>query len=135
MRWLLDTNIISYWMRGHEGILRALKQRHPGDLAVSSITVAEIRYGIEKSPHRQSERLRKLGLILAQIQQLPFDGTAAAEYGVIRAALEQRGTPIGERDTQIAAIAAAHNLTIVTHNVREFARIPGIPVEDWIASQ
>ena len=129
--YLLDTNIISYWMRGDSAVIARIKERSPSDLSLSAITLAEIWYGIEKSPVKKKERRSKIAKIVSVLIVYPFDETAAQSYGVIRAQLERKGVMISERDTQIAAIGAANRLTLVTHNVREFGRVEGLTVEDW----
>ncbi len=129
--YLLDTNIVSYWMRGNESVIDRIRSCSPSDLALSTITLAEILYGIEKSPLKKKERLLKIEKISSLLEIYSFDEMAAAEYAVIRARLENKGTVISERDTQIASIAMANKLTVVTHNVKEFSRIPKLKVEDW----
>lgn len=129
--YLLDTNIISYWMRGDEGVIGRIKEHSPADLALSAITLAEILYGIEKSPVKKKERRLKIERIVLLLDLYPFGESAAEKYGVVRAQLGKEGTPISERDTQIAAIAMANRLTVVTHNVKEFNRIRELKVEDW----
>jgi len=131
MKFLLDTNIVSYWMRGDERIIKRLSEKTPRDLALSAITYAEILYGIEKSPVRKRERKKKLDLIAGRIEIFPFDAEASRHYAPIRAHLERKGTVISERDLQIAAIGRANGFGIVTHNVKEFTRIPELTVEDW----
>ena len=132
--YLLDTNIISYWMRGDPAVIAQIKACSPSQLAFSAITLAQIEYGIEKSPVKKTERRAKIEKISSLLQVYPFKETAAAHYGRIRAGLEKRGVMISERDTQIAAIASANRLTVVTHNVKEFSRIEKLSVEDWAAS-
>ena len=132
--YLLDTNIISYWMRGDPGIINKIQSLSPSDLALSAVTLAEIYYGIEKSPTRKKERQLKIERIRSQLDVYPFNEPAALKYGSIRAALEKQGQPISERDLQIAAIALANKFCVVTHNVKEFCRIPGLKVEDWAMS-
>ena len=129
--YLLDTNIISYWMRGDEGVIGRIKEHSPADLALSAITLAEILYGIEKSPVKKKARRLKIERIVLLLDLYPFGESAAEKYGVVRAQLEKEGTPISERDTQIAAIAMANRLTVVTHNVKEFNQIRELKVEDW----
>jgi tRNA(fMet)-specific endonuclease VapC len=131
MRYLLDTNIISYWMRGEQRILSEIKAKRPADLAMALVTFAEILYGIRKSSERQEERSRKLGAITSVIEIRRMDLEAAHHYAEIRVALERRGEVISERDLQIAAVARAAGLTVVTHNTREFYRVPDLSVEDW----
>jgi tRNA(fMet)-specific endonuclease VapC len=129
--YLLDTNIISYWMRGDPTVTARIKELSPLDLSLSAITLAEIWYGIEKSPVKKKERRSKIEKISSLLGIYPFDELAAKSYAVIRARLERKGAVISERDTQIAAIAHANRLTIVTHNVKEFSRIERLSVEDW----
>ena len=131
--YLLDTNIISYWMRGDTTVTRRIKERAPSDLALSTITLAEIWYGIEKSPVKKKERRSRIEKISSILSVYPFDEAAAESYAVIRAQLERKGVVISERDPQIAAIAVANRLTVVTHNVNEFRRIEKLTVEDWAA--
>jgi tRNA(fMet)-specific endonuclease VapC len=129
--YLLDTNIISYWMRGDQSIIARIKKHAPSDLSLSTITLAEIWYGIEKSPVKKKERQSKIEKISSVLSIYPFDEAAAGSYAVIRAQLEKKGIVISERDTQIAAIAAANRLTVVTHNVKEFQHIENLTIEDW----
>jgi tRNA(fMet)-specific endonuclease VapC len=128
---LLDTNIVSYWMRGDQQILSRLADYQPRDLSISTITLAEILYGIEKSPVKKKERRKKIDAICSQLDVIDFDKTAAHQYGIIRAQLEKNGIPISERDLQIAAIALAGGFGVVTHNTKGFKRIQGLLVEDW----
>jgi len=129
--YLLDTNIVSYWMRGDPRVIRRIKTRPPADLFLSAITLAEILYGIEKSPVKKEERTEKIRRITSVLGMYAFDEAAAGEYAVIRAQLEREGRVISERDTQIASIAIANRLTVVTHNVQEFFRVDRLTVEDW----
>ena len=129
--YLLDTNIVSYWMRGDRGVIGRIKQHSPADLALSAITLAEILYGIEKSPVKKKERRLKIERISLLLDLYPFGESAAGQYAIVRAQLEREGRPISERDTLIAAIAMANKLTVVTHNVKEFNRIHELKVEDW----
>lgn len=129
--YLLDTNIISYWMRGDLNLIKNLKDRSPAELSLSTITLAEIYYGIEKSPVKKKERRMKIAHIKSQLKLYPFTEAAAVKYGLIRTFLEKTGQPISERDLQIAAIAMANNLCVVTHNTKEFCRIERLRVEDW----
>lgn len=128
---LLDTNIVSYWMRGDKTVISRLMAFCPCDLAISAITLAEILYGIEKSPVRKQERRQKIDSICSQLEIVVFDEQAAEKYGIIRAYLEKKGAPISERDLQIAGIALAGKYIVVTHNTKEFKRIGGLVIEDW----
>ena len=132
--YLLDTNIVSYWMRGDVGIIGRIQKNSPADLSLSAITLAEILYGIEKSPVKKKERQEKIRQILSLLALYSFDEAAAGEYAIIRSQLEREGIIISERDTQIASIAMANKLTVVTHNVREFGRVRRLKVEDWTKS-
>lgn len=129
---LLDTNIVSYWMRGDEKIVSRLKDQKPSDLSLSTITLAEILYGIEKSPVKKRLRRERIDAICSQLDIFPFDKAAAYEYGKIRSILEKKGTPISERDLQIASIATANQFQIVTRNTKEFNRVPKLKVIDWM---
>jgi tRNA(fMet)-specific endonuclease VapC len=129
--YLLDTNIISYWMRGDPSLVKKIKNYSPSELSLSTITLAEILYGIEKSPGKKKERRAKIYRICSQLEIRPFDEPAAEKYGLIRARLEREGLIISERDLQIASIAMANRLCLVTHNTKEFNRIKDLSVEDW----
>lgn len=129
--YLLDTNIVSYWMRGHRPLLNRIKSHSPSDLSISTITLAEIYYGIEKSPSKKKERRIKIEQIRSILKVHPFDEAAAGKYGIIRAQLEKKGVVISERDLQIASIAVSKGLWIITHNVREFNRVENLKLEDW----
>lgn len=134
MRYMLDTNILVYLLNArphHRAVLERFRQEDPRDLVVSAITLAELRFGIEKSDRRQASR-RALGPVLAALNVLAFDARAAERYGVLRARLEADGRPIGPLDTLIAAHAASLDLTLVTHNTSEFSRVGGLRVESWI---
>ncbi len=129
--YLLDTNIVSYWMRGDVNLLDRIKAHSPSDLAFSAITLAEILYGIHKSPVKKNERRVKFQRISSQLKVYAFDEAAAQSYALIRSQLEEKGKPLSERDTQIAAIAMANKLIVVTHNIREFEWVSKLKVEDW----
>jgi tRNA(fMet)-specific endonuclease VapC len=130
--WLLDTNIcIALIKQRPPELIKKLQKHKPGDVAISSITLAELRFGISKS--KQSERNRAaLDQFLIPLEVLPFDEAAAEAYGNIRATLEIKGTPIGPLDTLIASHALSVKATVVTNNVREFSRVEGLRVENWI---
>lgn len=131
MIYLLDTNIVSYWMRGDEKLINKIKRHKPSDLSICTVTLAEIYYGIEKSPVKKKERRNKIEHIHSQLEVYPFDELAARMYSIIRTQLEKDGIVISERDLQIAAIARANKLVVVTHNTKEFNRIVKLEVEDW----
>jgi tRNA(fMet)-specific endonuclease VapC len=131
MIYLLDTNIVSYWMRGDEKLISKIKSHNPSELSICTVTLAEIYYGIEKSPVKKKERRKKIERITSQLEIHAFDELAARKYAIIRSQLEKDGLVISERDLQIAAIAMANKLIAVTHNVKEFKRVAKLEVEDW----
>jgi tRNA(fMet)-specific endonuclease VapC len=118
-------------MRGDENLIKKIRSHKPSDLSICTITLAEIYYGIEKSPVKKKERRNKIEQICSQLEIYPFDDLAAHKYSIIRTQLERDGIVIGERDLQIASIAMANKLIVVTHNVKEFKRIVNLEVEDW----
>jgi tRNA(fMet)-specific endonuclease VapC len=131
MIYLLDTNIVSYWMRGDEKLISKIKNRKPSELSICTVTLAEIYYGIEKSPVKKKERRNKIERISSQLEIHAFDELAARKYAIIRSQLEKDGLVISARDLQIASIAMANKLIAVTHNVKEFKRVAKLEVEDW----
>jgi len=131
LTYLLDTNIVSYWMRGDEKLINKIKSHKPSELSICTVTLAEIYYGIEKSPVKKKERRTKIERICSQLEIYPFDELAARKYSIIRSQLEKDGVVISERDLQIASIAMANKLIMVTHNIKEFNRIVKLVVEDW----
>ena len=131
MRYLLDTNVcIDYLTGRHPPVTRHIQQAGPQDLCVSSVAVGELRYGAEKSAHPQRNRER-LDVFLTDVACMNFDVEAASVYGRVRAILEKKGLVIGPYDLQIAAHAVSLGLVLVTDNVREFRRVPGLRVENW----
>ncbi|MBW2369583.1 MAG: type II toxin-antitoxin system VapC family toxin [Deltaproteobacteria bacterium] len=131
-RYLLDTNICIYIQRQKPGdVLARFRKLKPGDAAISVITWGELLYGAEKSQQRKIA-LQLLAEFETFVPVLPMPETAGQTYGVIRASLESKGTPIGNNDLWIAAHAKALSLTIVTNNEREFRRIPGLKVQNWV---
>lgn len=131
MKYLLDTNTcVRYLNQRSEPIIQKLAELDPEDIVLCSVVKAELFYGAQRSVHRD-QTLATQREFLKQFVSLPFDDHAADLYGQIRARLEAQGTPIGPNDLMIAAIALAHQLTLVTHNTREFGRITGLNIEDW----
>ncbi len=129
--YLLDTNACIRMLNGTSAPLIAeVRRRAPTELRLSSITRAELIYGARRSA-RVSQNLSLLSAFFAPFISLPFDDACAEHYGAVRAALTATGRPIGPNDLLIAATALAHDLTLVTHNVREFSRIAGLKIEDW----
>lgn len=130
MRFMLDTNICIYLIKNDPPkVIARLKRHDLGEVGVSSISAAELAYGVAKSG---SERNRAaLEKFLLPLEIAPFNEQAAWSYGDLRAILERAGTPIGPLDMQIAAHALSVGCTLVTNNVREFARVPRLQVENW----
>ncbi|MBP7000534.1 MAG: tRNA(fMet)-specific endonuclease VapC [Amaricoccus sp.] len=127
---MLDTNICIFVMKGRGPGLAARFEREAAHLCISSITLAELDYGVEKSEARSRNR-GALDAFAARLAVLDFDCAAAAAYGALRAGLERDGRPIGPYDLLIAAHATSRGLAVVTNNRREFGRAPGVHVEDW----
>ncbi len=130
MRYMLDTNICIYAIKHKpDAVVAALRAHADRGIGVSSITVAELYFGVEKSGSaRNREALRHF---LEPLEIADFDATAAEIYGRVRQQLEGAGTPIGPLDTQIAAHALGLEVTLVTNNQREFERVEGLRVENW----
>ncbi len=136
MSYMLDTNICIYLIkRRPQQVLQRLQTYNLGEICVSSITVAELQYGVDKSRHA-AQNQAALDLFLAPLEIAPFDAPAAQHTGRIRAKLERQGTPIrgpiGAFDLLIAGHARSLGCTLVTNNGREFSRVPGLVVEDWV---
>ena len=131
MTYLLDTNVCIRYMNGRApGVLRRLQALQPVEVVVCSVVKAELFYGAQRS-HDPARSLAVQQQFLQPYHSLPFDDAAAEVAGSLRAQLAQSGTPIGPYDLQIAAIALANDCTVVTHNVREFGRVPDLAIEDW----
>ena len=133
IRYLLDTNIVSYFVKGVSGSLVQRMQVGLGaqDIAISAITRAELRYGVGLMD-KFDKRRRRIDLLLKELPALPWGDEAADEFGRLKASLRRNGTPVGDFDTQIAAHALAEDLILVTHNTRHFERIPDLTLEDWM---
>lgn len=132
MKLLLDTDICIAIMNRDERIPPHLEQHAPSTLRMSAITLAELRFGIAKST-QPKRAMANLNALLSKIGVVPFDEAATTRYGDLRALLERRGSPIGPLDMLIAAHALSLRWTLATHNVREFRRVPGLAVADWLA--
>ena len=132
MMYLLDTNIISYLMRGSSSSLaEKVLSVPPSEMAVSAITVFEMQFGAEK--RKWGDVLRKrMWEFLSAFTILPFDVSDAVAAGNIRAFLAEHGQTIGQYDVMIAAQGVARGIVVVTHNTGEFKRVPGIQLEDWV---
>lgn len=132
MKYMLDTNICIYIIKKNPiQVLKKFAAVNKDDMCISTITLAELEFGACKSNNLTKNKLT-LMIFLAGIKVLPFDESAAKEYGDIRATLERRGTPIGANDLLIVAHAKSLQLTLVTNNVKEFERVNGLQIENWI---
>ena len=132
MKYMLDTNICIYLIKQQpREVIDKFQGIIPGEIAISSVTVAEMMYRVGKSQHKERNKTA-LELFLAPLEIVDFDFKAAQHYGVIRAYLEKMGTPIGAYDLMIAAHALSLGLILVTNNEREFQRIPDLIVENWV---
>lgn len=133
MRFMLDTNICIYTIKHRPPeVIAALRAHESAGLGLSSVTVAELYFGVAKSG--SARNLSALEQFLAPLELADFDRSAAAACGPLRAAMEAAGTPIGPLDTQIAAHALALGVTLVSNNTREFARVPGLRLENWVGA-
>ena len=135
MSYLFDTNVcIRLLNNSSQTVLTRLVQQQPKDIYLCTVVQMELYYGAYRST--QTERnLSLLERFLSQFAVLPLDSAAAKVAGRIRSELAATGTPIGPSDLLIAAIALTHNLTLVTHNTREFSRVSGLAIEDWEQQQ
>ena len=132
MRYMLDTNICIYLIkRQPREVIDKFQGIAPGEIAISSVTVAEMMYGVAKSQHKEKNK-SALESFLAPLEIVDFDFKAAQHYGTVRADLEKMGTPIGAYDLMIAAHALSLDLVLVTNNEREFQRIPDLIIENWV---
>lgn len=132
MKYLLDTNICVYLVK--QKPLQVLQKFHTlmaGDIGISTICVAELQFGVSRSSN-PAQNQQALNSILSSLLVMPFDQSAAVSYGQIRTHLERRGVPIGPFDTMVAAHALSLGVTLVTNNEREFHRVPGLQVENWV---
>lgn len=131
MKYLLDTNVwADFFNQRFPGVAARITDADPEDLALSSVVLAELRYGADKSGRPQHNHAR-IDLVEAQLPRLEFDEAAARSFGRLRVVLEAQGTPIGAYDMLIAAQALSRHLILVSDNVREFGRVPGLLMENW----
>ena len=131
LAYMLDTNLCIHVMKNHPVELREKFNSLAEQLCISSITLGELHYGAEKSA-RRAENLAAIENFVARLDVLAFADKAAAHYGQVRAELERAGTPCGVHDMQIAGHARSEGLIVVTNNMPEFARLPGVRAENWI---
>jgi len=131
LRYLLDTNIVIYVLKRRPVEVLSTFNANASRMAMSSITLAELLHGAEKSS-RVSENLAAIEDFCSRLAVLPYGPKAAQHYGAIRAALEKLGQPIGVNDMHIAAHARSEGLVLVTNNMGEFARVPALEAENWV---
>ena len=131
LRYLLDTNIVIYVLKQRPIEVLATFNANASRMAISSITLAELFHGAEKSS-RVSENMATIEDFCSRLEVVPYGPKAAQHYGVIRAALEKLGQPIGVNDLHIAAHARSEGLVLVTNNTGEFERVPALEVENWV---
>jgi tRNA(fMet)-specific endonuclease VapC len=131
LTYMLDTNICIYVMKNYPHDLKEKFNLLAEQLCISSITLGELHYGAEKSA-RRADNLTAIEHFVARLDVLPFGAKAAAHYGQVRAELERAGPPCGPHDMQIGGHARSEGLIVVTNNLREFSRMPGIRTENWV---
>jgi tRNA(fMet)-specific endonuclease VapC len=131
LKYMLDTNIAIYVIKNRP--INALESfnRHAGRICISAITLAELLHGAEKSA-KPEHNLRQVEDFVSRLEVLEYDSKATAHYGDIRADLERKGTPIGVNDLHIAGHARSQGLTLVTNNLREFERVAGLRLDNWV---
>ena len=130
--YLIDTNICIYLItKRSESVRKRIEEEKPYQVAISAISVAELEYGVAKSRHIEQNRTA-LRNFLSAFEIIPFDDRDAEQFGVIRALLEKQGQPIGAYDLEIASQGLARNMAVVTNNEKEFRRVPGLMVENWV---
>jgi len=131
IKFMLDTNICIFTIKNKPQIVREAFNLHDGQLCISAVTLMELIYGAEKSATPE-KNLAVVESFAARLEVLPFDNEAAAHTGMIRSESARAGTPIGPYDYMIAGHARSRGLIVVTNNLREFERVPGLRVEDWV---
>ena len=132
LKYLLDTNIVIYVIKRRPVEVMGLFNDNAGRMAISAITLSELYHGAEKSA-KVAQNLAVLEEFASLLQVLPYSAKASQHYGAIRSALEKAGCPIGVNDLHIAAHARSEGLTLVTNNVGEFERVPGLLIENWVS--
>ena len=132
LRYLLDTNIVIYVLKRRPLAVLDIFNANASRMAISSITLAELMHGAEKS-QRVNENLATIEDFCSRLQVLPYGAKAAQHYGAIRATLEKVGHPIGVNDLHIAGHARSEGMVLVTNNTAEFQRVPALELENWVA--
>ncbi|MBP9664253.1 MAG: type II toxin-antitoxin system VapC family toxin [Pyrinomonadaceae bacterium] len=133
VKYLLDTDIVSYALKGHEPTTRNLRNVFPGDIGISSITLAELRIGARLKSSRRIDAM--IDTFAESVMVASFDYNAATEFGRLGALLREAGTPIGTLDTLIAGHAVSLGCILVTNNTKHFSRVPGLVIENWSMNQ
>ncbi|TAF39758.1 MAG: type II toxin-antitoxin system VapC family toxin [Oscillatoriales cyanobacterium] len=128
--YILDTNTLIYYFKGQGQVAQNFANVSPEEIGISTIVLFELQVGIAKSTS-PAKRTQQLHQLLSRVNLIPFDRDSAVAAATIRAQLEQQGTPIGPMDVLIAGTALALQATLVTHNVKEFARVSGLAIADW----
>lgn len=131
LKYMLDTNIVIYVIKRKPIEVLDTFNQHAEQIAISSITLAELLHGAEKSMYVE-RNLRKIEDFVSRLEVLDYTSNAAAHYGDIRADLERKGTPIGVNDLHIAGHARSEGLIVVTNNLREFERVEGLRTDNWV---
>ena len=132
MTYLLDTNTCIYIINSKPpSVVKRIRTKQPEDVGISTITIAELQYGVQRSKFPDRNRIALMQFLLP-FSVVEFGESAAAMYGSIRTALEASGKPIGAMDLLLAAQARAHDLVLVTNNEKEFRRVEGLRIENWV---
>jgi len=129
-RYMLDTDSVSYALRGQGNVAAHILQHRPSELCISAITLAELRFGASKRDSRKLQRL--IDTFAESVTPLAFDTDAADSFGKLAADLANRGTPIGAFDAMIAAHAVSQKLVLVSNNTKHFSRVTGLRCENWL---
>ena len=132
LKYMLDTNIVIYVIKRRPLEVMGTFNLHAGQMCISAITLSELYHGAEKSA-RPDHNLRQVEDFVSRLEVLEYGSKASAHYGQIRAVLETKGTPIGVNDLHIAGHARSEGLALVTNNVREFERVDGLRIENWVS--
>ena len=129
-RYMLDTDTVSFALRGHGRVAARVLEHRPSELSISSITLAELRFGAEARRSRKLHRL--ISTFVESVEVLAFDQRAADRFATVAVSLARRGEPIGTFDTLMAAHALSLGLTFVTNNTEHFGRLVGLTTENWV---
>lgn len=133
IKYLLDTNIVIYTIKNRPREVREMFKKHQTQMAISTVSVGELIFGVERSVQPERNQADIDGM-LARLEVFTFDEKAAAHFGQIRAELYSQGKPIGPYDMMIAGHARSQGLILVTNNMKEFERVPGLRLENWVST-